>query len=548
MSDRRRSRLSNLMSRTTPAGLSSRSESSSYLSPNPSAARYPTRSASPASSLDHGTSASHAQPVEVRYDDELLPPTVPFGGPGGSNSSSRRSSFSSLTDLKNAAGARPASLSVNYVPAKFTKLHTPGDYAHRRKQGGGRDAFAANAQRMGQPGTVDDDEGLVFQLGKGGLKAKHKPKLRWNRFKWILFVANTLLIIYGLATLISAILVWLNVFYQSDVIRVGNRSELIISTVAAALMVLTSLIGYSGILLNNRAFLAVYTLLLWFCLALLVTPGYMTYKQRTFNLEGKINAQWSRDLGTNGRLRIQDALRCCGYFSPYVEATVSALCYPRSNEAGCKNQYLKVERNVLETWYAIAFALVPAHIGIIIASLLCSNHITYRFGKGLTPKRYRLDLSSMAVIMDEYASQIAAQYGPQVAEAAVSRSSMLLDEGSLASRTSAVAGGPSRGLTRPTSRLVPGKSEQSTPSAYAYASPFDEGTGLGVQPPVDRDHRRSSSNAESPDDSLNFAGRGAGAGTTASRYGDTLTPPASAVGVDRWAEHERHDEYDSHAR
>ena len=27
---------------------------------------------------------------------------------------------------------------------------------------------------------------------------------------------------------------------------------------------------------------------------------------------------------------------------------------------------------------------------------------TYRFGKGLTPKRYRLDLGSMAVIMDEY--------------------------------------------------------------------------------------------------------------------------------------------------
>jgi hypothetical protein len=42
---------------------------------------------------------------------------------------------------------------------------------------------------MGTMGTVDDDEGVVFQLGKGGLKKK-KPKLRWNRFKWILFGAN----------------------------------------------------------------------------------------------------------------------------------------------------------------------------------------------------------------------------------------------------------------------------------------------------------------------------------------------------------------------
>jgi hypothetical protein len=41
----------------------------------------------------------------------------------------------------------------------------------------------------------------------------------------------------------------------------------------------------------------------------MVSPGYIAYKQRTFNLEGKINLQWSRLLGTEGRLRIQDAVR-----------------------------------------------------------------------------------------------------------------------------------------------------------------------------------------------------------------------------------------------
>ena len=86
-----------------------------------------------------------------------------------------------------------------------------------------------------------------------------------------------------------------------------------------------------------------------------------------------------------------------------MEATQSPLCYARSNLPGCKAKYLRLERHVLEVWYAIAFALVPVHILIILASLLCSNHITYRFGKGLTPKRYRLDLGSLAVIMDEYA-------------------------------------------------------------------------------------------------------------------------------------------------
>lgn len=35
------------------------------------------------------------------------------------------------------------------------------------------------------------------------------------------------LMLYGLATLVAAILVWLNVFQDADVIRVGNREELI---------------------------------------------------------------------------------------------------------------------------------------------------------------------------------------------------------------------------------------------------------------------------------------------------------------------------------
>jgi len=119
--------------------------------------------------------------------DDLPLPSRPYTDRPNSGLSSRRSSVDSGKDGKE----RPASLSINYVPSKFTKLHAPGDYAHRRaKTGGGRDAFGRDAQRMGMMGTVDDDEGVVFQLGKGGLKKK-KPKLRWNRFKWVLFVANT---------------------------------------------------------------------------------------------------------------------------------------------------------------------------------------------------------------------------------------------------------------------------------------------------------------------------------------------------------------------
>lgn len=233
--------------------------------------------------------------------------------------------------------------------------------------------------------------------------------------------------------------------------------------------------------MNNRAFLAVYVLLLWVCLAFIAAPGYMTYKRKTFNLEGKINLQWSRQLGVIGRLRIQDALRCCGYFSPYVENTISPLCYPRSNFDGCKNRFLKLERSVLEKWYTISFALIPSHILVILAGLLCSNHVTYRFGKGLTPKRYRLDLDSMAIIMNDYASQIADQYGPGLAHEVANRSSIHLNEqgggsrpGSRAgSRRGSIGGGAQTSLQAPTSRL------QYSQSSHDYnhgdnESPFEQ--------------------------------------------------------------------------
>ncbi|KAJ7732275.1 hypothetical protein B0H16DRAFT_1696431 [Mycena metata] len=117
-------------------------------------------------------------------------------------------------------------------------------------------------------------------------------------------------------------------------------------TLGAAFALFVSPIGYPGILLNNRPFLAVYT-----AFGLLVVPGYITYKRRTLNLEAKVNQQWSQELGAAGRLTIQSVLGC----------------------------------------------------SIMAAGLLCSNHVTYRFGKGMMPKAYRLSREAMAVIMEQYA-------------------------------------------------------------------------------------------------------------------------------------------------
>ncbi|KAF8808268.1 hypothetical protein BYT27DRAFT_6553390 [Phlegmacium glaucopus] len=100
--------------------------------------------------------------------------------------------------------------------------------------------------------------------------------------------------------------------------RTGNRPELILPTIAACSGVFTSLIGRSCILLNYRSFLAWCTPLTWITFAFLVAPRYVTYRRRTFNLEGEIIAQWSRTFDTSVRFRIQNQLECCGYFSPFL--------------------------------------------------------------------------------------------------------------------------------------------------------------------------------------------------------------------------------------
>lgn len=334
--------------------------------------------------------------------------------------------------LQLANKASGVSLSANFIPHKFSDAMLSGPIRRRKgdlgpkipKVGGGIEAFRSGEARM--PGESDEDYDGVQSGWFGNKDRTTRRRMRWTRFKWILFFSNILvwffcfyatfeltnrqLSVYALVALIFCLLTWFNIWTHADIVRVGNHPELVLSTIAASLGIFTSLIGWAGILLNNRAFLAWYTFLLWVTFAFIVAPGYITYKKRTFNLEGKINAQWSRDLGAAGRLRIQDQLDCCGYFSPFIEATVSQSCYSRSILPGCKGPYIKYEQMILDRWYTVVFSIVPFHLIIMVAALLCSNHVTYRFGKGMMPKAYRLSMDTMGIIIENYSQCVLDSY------------------------------------------------------------------------------------------------------------------------------------------
>ncbi len=101
----------------------------------------------------------------------------------------------SSTNHDDLVGPMTTSLSVNFLPSKFSGLNSGGIYKRKGgnvpKQGGGREAFKRGEARM--PGANDDGyDGVdVRQTWFGGPGVK-RSTLRWTKFKWILFSTNFL--------------------------------------------------------------------------------------------------------------------------------------------------------------------------------------------------------------------------------------------------------------------------------------------------------------------------------------------------------------------
>ncbi|KAJ7197740.1 hypothetical protein GGX14DRAFT_470755 [Mycena pura] len=417
--------------------------------------REPSSSTAPMMPASHSSSSSSVQPanlrpVHTRVDSQPLswiapedfdpnavfdarPPLRPF--------TYHRSRTSSVAWDRDGSSSRPASLfginpennrastslSINFVPSKFSDVLAHGGARRRRRlkdmkapvmaRGGGVDAFKTGEARM-----ADDRDDLDPHTTRVNFLDPSDPKSRWTRFKWVLLLFNAVYTMVAIVALVGCMLVWFDRIDKVDVLRIGNRTELIFSTLAASVALFTSVFGWAGVMMNNRSFLAFYTFFLWISFAFLVVPGYLAYRRSSLNLEGKLNFQWSEDFDTADRRRVQNALHCCGYFSPFVEASISSTCYSRSVLPGCKGPYFHFQRRALHAWYTTVFSLAGFYISTIVAALLCSNHVTYRFGKGMMPKAYRLDAASVALIMESYAAQIAEQHGPEVASVVLANS------------------------------------------------------------------------------------------------------------------------------
>jgi hypothetical protein len=188
---------------------------------------------------------------------------------------------------------------------------------------------------------------------------------------------------------------------HADVLFVIDNDLLILLTLCGIIMLVTSLVGLSGTILNSRPLLATYALLLWPAFISILAIGYLSYKRYAFSLDLKLNRAWSQYYTPLGRLIIQNSLQCCGFRSPLDQAAVSKRCHTRSPLPGCKTALYQFRKEMLATMWGAAFGIVPVHIVNIFVSLLCANHVTSWFGKGITPRKYRLTRGDVLDQLDE---------------------------------------------------------------------------------------------------------------------------------------------------
>lgn len=215
---------------------------------------------------------------------------------------------------------------------------------------------------------------------------------RWTVHKWVLVLSICTVLTYGLVAMMFSLRTWFKTWLHADAFIITDGDLLILMTLAASIMVFTAMVGFTGAILNSRPILAVYCLLLWPAFTSMLVVGYISYKRYAFALDQKLSLAWSQYYTDLGRLVIQESLNCCGYYSPAHDAVPSTKCYIRTLLPGCKSKLFRMERENLASMWGATFALVPLHLLNIAISLLCSNHVTKTFGKGITPKLYRLTI------------------------------------------------------------------------------------------------------------------------------------------------------------
>ncbi|EGG12549.1 tetraspanin Tsp2 [Melampsora larici-populina 98AG31] len=308
---------------------------------------------------------------------------------------STQSKSSSTTDLNN---TKETSSSIDHHQVSLS-LFTSLRYANKFPDFRSKSIKSNSTSLPSYDHHLNNSKGVIntpvlnlTEKGQTDEMIQSQDHEKITKFKIALVLSVSSVMVYALIGLIYSLLFWFRALENSDVVQVADPDVLRWLTAASSVCLLTGLTGLTGTILHSRKILTIYNLMLWPSLACVLVIGYLAYKRVSLNLDLKLNQAWSEIYDPLDRLRIQNALKCCGYYNPLHEATFSSQCYPRVRLVGCKGKLFKYETNSLDSFTRVAFWIASLHMLNIVIGLLCSNHVDRQFGKNLIPPQYRLKL------------------------------------------------------------------------------------------------------------------------------------------------------------
>ncbi|KAF9285048.1 hypothetical protein BGZ68_004184 [Mortierella alpina] len=190
---------------------------------------------------------------------------------------------------------------------------------------------------------------------------KEKPFYQlWTKSKWILLLSALLLLTYSGAAFAVSLGYILGHFEYSAVVIEFHHNLIYITLAGSCLGIFSALVGLIGIFRENRIWLSWYNLMLWPVFALYLSVGYIAFRRSKNHLRAHLKDEW---------------LKCCGYQDSTYFGEYDLRCFPMINLPGCQHKYNLYEDKLLTTCWTASFSLVPLQLFVMIAALLCSNHV-----------------------------------------------------------------------------------------------------------------------------------------------------------------------------
>ncbi|KAG0048961.1 hypothetical protein BGZ83_006171 [Gryganskiella cystojenkinii] len=238
------------------------------------------------------------------------------------------------------------------------------------------------------------DEARV-QLEQERVHVNSHKLTSWTKSKFLLLLANTLLLAYSVGCTMVMVMSWKGVkwtkpYLDSGIMIIANHNLLYLMMVTAPFGIFIALVGYIGIFAQSRKVLTIYAILLWPLFGLITSIGYICYRRLHIQLYQKLKFSWINEYTRDDRLVIQNALSCCGYRSLGDYPSYDLHCFPRAPLPSCENLFLQYQQELLSNTSSAAFILLPVQLLVMVVALLCSNHIDrlYRTAHPITPKLY----------------------------------------------------------------------------------------------------------------------------------------------------------------